>query len=53
MRVKLIVASLLILLFTTVVGNSSNEDFRENFLSSMSKCYLEYYKNNPDNVVVP
>jgi len=53
MRVKLIVASLLILLFTTVVGNSSNEDFRENFLSSMSKCYLEYYKNNPGNIVVP
>lgn len=52
MRVKLIVVSFLLLLFTTVIG-STNDDFRNNFLGSMNKCYLEYYKNNPGNIVVP
>lgn len=53
MRVKLIVTSFLLLLFTTVVGNSTNDDFKSNFLGGMDRCYLEYYKNNPGSVVIP
>ena len=53
MKVRLIVASLVLLFLTTVVGNSSDQDFKENFLGSMNKCYLEHYKQNPGTVVVP
>ncbi len=53
MKVRLIVASLVLLFLTTVVGNSSDQDFKENFLGSMNKCYLEYYTQNPGTVVVP
>jgi flagellum-specific peptidoglycan hydrolase FlgJ len=53
MKVRLIVASLVLLFLTTVVGNSTDQDFKENFLGSMNKCYLEYYKKNPSSVVVP
>jgi flagellum-specific peptidoglycan hydrolase FlgJ len=53
MKVRLIVVSLVLLFLTTVVGNSTDQDFRENFLGSMNKCYLEYYKKNPGSIIVP